>query len=95
MMATVLDSEWINGLLGIEWLTECSHSALRDRAMGTQRLLRLDSYGTHLQVSFLLACWDPMILRLILAADINNAYRPLHVDVFNELKSMYTSEVSL
>ena len=39
MMATVSESGWINGLLAMEWLTECFDPATRDRAGTAQHLL--------------------------------------------------------
>ena len=93
MMAMVSDSGWITGFLAMEWLTKCFDPATRDRADGARRLLILDGHETHVQVSFLEACWERDIVCLILPANMSNIFQPLDVDFFNLLKSAYHRQV--
>ena len=86
MMAGVSKKGWINGFHAQQWLTECFEPATKDRAKGDPRLLILDGHDTHVQATFLQACWDRNIVCLILPAHLTDIFQPLDVNFFNTLK---------
>lgn len=93
MMAGVSKTGWINGFHAKQWLTECFDPATKDRAKGDRRLLILDGHDTHVQASFLQACWDRNIVCLILPAHLTGIFQPLDVNFFNTLKLAYHRQV--
>ena len=93
MMATVTETGWINRFQALQWLTECFDPATRDRAGPARRLLILDGHDSHVQVSFLQACWDRNIVCLILPAHLSGVFQPLDVNFFNPLKLAYHRQV--
>jgi len=66
MQAVVSESGWINGFLANQWLVDCFDSYTKARANGVRRLVLLNGRNTHVQVSFLEACWGRNIVCLIL-----------------------------
>ena len=93
LMATVSDSGYINGYLMKRWLTECFDPHTRERARGARRLLFLDGHETHVQVSFLEACWSRNIVCVVLPAHLSGIFQPLDVDFFNTLKLRYHQQL--
>jgi len=93
MIAGVSDSGWITGYHAQRWLTDCFDPATRDRAGTARRLLILDGHDTHVQTSFLQACWTRNIVCLILPAHLTGIFQPLDVNFFNTLKQAYHRQV--
>lgn len=78
-MATVTTSGYVNLDVVLRWLVDCFDPRTRERAGRFRRLLFLDGHDTHVQVSFLEACWERNIVCVIIPAHMSQVYQPLDV----------------
>jgi hypothetical protein len=90
----LLSSGWTNNEIGLAWLKQVFDRYTRPKAGRSNRLLILDSHGSHLTIDFIEYCNQNRILLASYPPYSTHTLQPLNVVMFKPLSSAYSAEVA-
>ena len=74
--------------IGLTWLN-LFHNYIKDRTVGTHRLLVLNGHNSHVSAKFDRFCLNHQIVVLYMPAHLSHLLQPLDVGCFSVLKQAY------
>ncbi|KAF4456327.1 hypothetical protein F53441_1486 [Fusarium austroafricanum] len=86
------ENGWTNNQLGLDWLRHFDRS-IKDRLVGSYRLLILDGHESHHSAEFMRYCEEKKIITLCMPAHASHLLQPLDVGCFGLLKKAYGREI--
>ena len=84
----VSDNGWTTNKIGLTWLN-LFYKHIKDRTIGTYRLLVLDGHGSYVNPKFNQFCLDYKIIVIYMPAHLSHILQPLNIGCFSTLKQAY------
>lgn len=85
---------WSNNDYGLCWLEQVFDPTTRPSSPRVKRLLIVDGHSSHINMAFIVKCWDLRIVLLILPPHSTHRLQPLDVVLFGLLSLAYSQELN-